>query len=265
MILAKTYFPAHMENRMKNEGDLESAREFFLKHRPTNLNFLLTERYGWMNPYLEGKEKLIEVGAGAGFSKEFITNKNLKITDFKKYPWIDQEVDALNPPFESNSLDAVIASHMIHHLAQPLVFFRQIQKVLKPGGYLLIHEVQTSFLMRILLRVMRHEGWSYDVDVFNEKTIANDPKDPWSANCAIPELLFTDSDRFEKALPGLKIVKNELCETFIFPLSGGVIAKAKTLPLPIPVLKLVNHFDRLLVALFPGVFALGRRIVIQKI
>ena len=78
---------------------------------------------------------------------------------------------------------------------------------------------------------MRHEGYSYNKDVFNEKNLANDPSDPWSANCAIPEMLFKDHVKFEKEVP-FKVIHNKLNEFLLLPLSGGVIAKSKTINLP---------------------------------
>jgi len=251
---------------MKNEGDVKTARERFLNERPTNLNFLLSSRYSWMNEFTNNKKKVIEIGSGAGFSKEFIRNKNLELTDYNSpYDWIDGNVDALNMPYKKNSLDVIISSHMIHHLATPVKFFEEVHRVLKPGGFLLIHDVNTSLLFRFLLRIMRHEGYSYDVDVFNKIIIANNPDDPWSANCAIPEMLFSTHDKFHQAIPNLKIIKNELCECFIFPLSGGVIAKTKTINLPEFVLNIVNFIDTILVKVFPSIFALARRVVIQKV
>jgi len=80
---------------------------------------------------------------------------------------------------------------------------------------------------------MRHEGWSNDVDVFDAKSITKNPKDPWSANCSIPELLFSSGDMFHSSFTMFKIVKNELCEFFIFLISGGVTAKTKTINLPV--------------------------------
>lgn len=264
MLLTKTYFPTHELNRMKNEGDLASAREYFFKNRPNNLVHLLSNRYSWMNQYLQGKSDIIEIGSGAGFAKEFIENSNFQLTDFVKHKWIDKKVDALNTPYEDNSLDAVISSHMIHHLAQPVVFFREMNRILKPGGYLIIQEINASYLMRVLLRMMRHEGWSFDADVFDENTISNDPNDPWSANCAIPRLLWDDQEKFEKNFPEFKVLKNELCECITFPISGGVIAKTKTIQLPRPVLKFIDLIDYILIKLFPRVFALGRSVVLEK-
>ena len=118
--------------------------------------------------------------------------------------------------------------------------------------------------MRFLLRLMRHEDWSYDVNVFNEHEIVNDKADLWSANCAAPELLFNDISAFEREFTSLKIERNELCECLIFPISGGVISKTKMPELPALVLKGILALDRLLVRVAPNLFALGRRVVIKK-
>ena len=117
---------------------------------------------------------------------------------------------------------------------------------------------------RTLLRLMRHEGWSYDVDVFDDNSVTNDPADPWSANCAIPQLLFSDPARFEREMPGLKILRKELTECLIFPLSGGVTAKIPMIQFPRWVLRALDRVDRALIRALPEVFALGIRVVIQR-
>jgi hypothetical protein len=154
---------------------------------------------------------------------------------------------------------------MIHHLANPKKFFNIVHSKLKVGGVLLIQDLNTSLVMRALLRLMRHEGWSYDIDVFDDSVVANDPRDPWSANCAIPELLFEDEQKFASSVPGFRFLRNSLNECMLFPLSGGVIAKSPTIQLPTSVLKVVNGLDRFLVRTGPGIFALGRSVVLEKI
>lgn len=42
-------------------------------------------------------------------------------------------------PLQSNSFDTVICSDVIEHLVQPLILFSEINRVLKPGGYLLLN------------------------------------------------------------------------------------------------------------------------------
>jgi hypothetical protein len=65
-----------------------------------------------------------------------------------------------------------------------------VGRKLKPGGRIIIQDIYTSTIMKVALRVMRHEGWSEEVNVFDRAAVCNDPDDPWSANCSIPKLLF---------------------------------------------------------------------------
>lgn len=167
--------------------------------------------------------------------------------------------------YEDNSVDVIIAAHNIHHFPSPYKFFDECKRVLKDDGFILIQEINTSLMMRFLLKVMRHEGWSYDVDVFNPDEIVTDKNDLWSANCAIPEMLFHNQSRFEQVFTSFKVKRNQLCECLIFPLSGGVIAKTKVPKLPIIFLNFVLLIDKILVSLLPNVFALGRSVVLQKV
>lgn len=256
------YIPAHKANRMGHEGDVELARENYIQNKPSNLDFLLYKRFDWMNSYLTENQRIIELGAGAGFSQFYLKQKII-LSDVIKRDYIDEKIDAMDIQLPDNSVDVFICSHMIHHVAKPTLFLKALEKKLIPGGLVLIQEINTSFIMRLILYIMKHEGYSYKKDVFDEDNVANDPSDPWSANCAIPELLFNNQTQFEKVVP-LKVVHNSLNEFLIFPLSGGVIAKAKTIDLPRTVLKLVDLFDQLMVKIFPGLFAFGRSVVLQK-
>jgi len=262
--LQSTYFPRHEENLMAHEGDVERARESFINHRKNNLNFLLENRYGWMNDYIDESDKVVELGCGAGFSKLFIDHHDLTLTDVVEYEWVDEIIDALDLPYEDASVDAFICSHMIHHVAKPKTFIKSLFRALKKGGRIIIHEVNISLFLQLALRLMRHEGWSFDIDPFDEDRIANNPDDPWSANCAIPYLLFKDSKTFERNFPGFEIILNQPEECFLLPLSGGVISKRPVIELPMPVLRFVKNIDDMLCRLSPDTFAVGRRVVIMK-
>ena len=257
------FYPKHEDNLMEEEGNVIKARKDFLSTRFNNLDFLLATRYKWMNKYLKEDMNIIEVGAGAGFSKLYI-NQEVILTDAAQNPWIDRYLDATNMELPDNSVDIIIASHAIHHFYNPAKFFFECLRVLKKGGYILISEINTSFFMRLLLKILRHEGYSYEIDIFNTESVVNDKTDLWSANCAVPEILFTQEKEFENFFEGLKIQLNEPCEFLIFPLSGGVISKTKVPRLPTFFLKLVHLLDRLLIKILPSIFALGRRTVIEK-
>ena len=263
LILHGPYSPRHEDNLMSSEGSVALARSSFLERRFKNLDVLLHSRYTWMNCYLVPGQTIIEIGAGAGFSPLYLIQKPI-LTDAADNTWIDRFIDATNMELASGSVDVLIASHNIHHFHSPYKFFKECERVLNEDGVLLVQELNTSLLMRILLRVMRHEGWSYDVDVFKEHVIVNEKHDLWSANCAVPEMLFTDVTHFELTFPGLKVEVNELCECILFPLSGGVISKTRMPELPCFLLKAVLLLDRLLVWAAPSLFALGRRVVVRK-
>ena len=81
--------------------------------------------------------------------------------------------------------------------------------------------------MRAILKFMKHEGYSYEPNVFSEEAVCNDPNDLWFANCAIPELLFTDRNTFNSHFSKLYIQRLSYSEFFPFSLSGGVISKIK--------------------------------------
>lgn len=262
MILHGPFLPAANENRMNSVGDTEQARERFLIKKFNNLDYLLKERYLWMNQFFNEGENVIEIGSGAGFSEFYLKQRPL-MTDVVKSDWIDKILDGTKMNLSEKSVDVIICSHAIHHFYSPYKFFRECERVLRPGGRVLIYEAHTSLLFRVLLKLMRHEGWSYDVDVFDPDAIINDPDDPWSANCAIAELFFDEPERFEKNF-SLKIDLDQKKEGFIFPLSGGVIAKTPVPELPTLILNLFFYLDSVLIALFPNVFALGRVIVLRK-
>lgn len=263
-ILGGTYFPSHDENRMASEGDTAAARQRFLGDRFRNLDALLSQRFSWMNDHINPGDKVVEFGCGAGFLPLYVTKGDLTLTDVVKNDWVDEIADAMDPPFKPQSIDVIVCSHMMHHMAKPVTFLKLVHPLLRPGGRIIIQEINTALFMRALLRLMRHEGWSYYVDVFNENEVTNDPADPWSANCAIPELLFGSSEEFEARVPGYEVVRNDLNECLLFPLSGGVIAKTPVPELPGFALKAVAAVDKALIALAPGLFAFGRSVVLKK-
>lgn len=270
----RVYYPKHEENRMKNEGDVLTARKSFIKmfteqNRTEHQNYVLYEllrsRFDWMNGYIyPDDENIIEVGCGAGLSKFFITNPRLVLTDVLDNSWVDRYEDAMNLSCADNSLDVVIASEMIHHLASPYAFFKQLEGKLKPGGRIIIQDMHNSLIMKLVLRIMRHEGWDDNVNVYDKTAVCNQSDDPWSANCSITMLLFDNKALFEKTFPDLEIIKDTKMECFMFLFSGGVIAKGPRLPLSKSLTKLLSVVDKCCIKMLPGIFACGRSIVIRK-
>jgi len=145
--MKNTYFPVHKQNRMKNEGDVEAARRYFMTGKNRILYRLIEQRFFWMNQFIKDTDQnVIELGCGAGLSKQFIRNDNLIMTDIAEHAWVDKYMDALNLDYPDGNLDVIICSHMIHHISKPAVFFEHVGKKLKPGGRIIIQDIYTGVL-----------------------------------------------------------------------------------------------------------------------
>lgn len=263
--MLKTYTASQSLNRMGHEGDVTNARKIYLDGSNRNLGRLLRNRFTWMNSFVSSDDEGLELGAGIGASRDFLNVKSFMLTDFLDSDWLDvKNVDALATEFDSERFDFIIASNMIHHLAFPKIFFDECHRILKPGGKLIIQEIQTSIVMRIVLRMMRHEGYDETINVFDESKPCNQPGNPWSANCSIPKLLFRSYEKFEEAQINWKIVHDRKVEFFQFLNSGGVVAETRYLPLNNFFLNIQDYIDKLLCALAPDLFALQRQTVLEK-
>tara|TARA_B100000614_G_scaffold77789_1_gene69510 strand:+ start:82 stop:840 length:759 start_codon:yes stop_codon:yes gene_type:complete len=251
---------------MKSIADTKIARELYYSSKSKNVKFLLNERFSWMNNFIQDKDTGIEVGSGAGFSKDFIKNKNFKLTDIGEDDHLDfKNIDAQSTGFESESFDYVIASNMIHHIPFPIKFFKEMNRIIKKGGKLIIFESYCSLVFQLATIIMKHEGFDFTLDVWDEKNPKSDEKNAWHGNIAVPHLIFDDKAKFEKNLGKyFKIEYEKLTECFIFLNSGGVTSKTKCIPLNNFFLNLLNKIDRMLVKLFPKIFCMGRRIVLKK-
>lgn len=255
------FFPT--KTFLKQTGNLSASRNYFFKKKPPNLNFLLKKRYEWMKEYCKNKEFIVEIGSGAGLIKEFIPNAKIECTDVEKHPWLDKQVDALDPPYPDKSIDVLIVNEVIHHLESPIKFFKQAYRILKKDGYLLINDVHTSLIMRFLLRSLSHEGYSYDINIFdeNEKTCIG--TDPWTANNAVTEILMKDKKLFQEKT-NFTVLQYHKVEFLIFLVSGGVVTKTPTIQLPEIILRIIHRIDQCLIRIFPNIFALSSKIVLKK-
>lgn len=264
-ILNKIEF-SETENRMKSIANTSTAIQIFNSSKSNNLKFLLKERFNWMNNFIKENEVGIEVGSGAGFAKYFINNKNFKLSDLSDDNHLDfKGVDAQSTQFENESFDYVIASNMIHHIPFPIKFFKEMNRILKKNGKLIIFESYCSIVFQLATIIMKHEGFDFTLDVWDETKPKSDEHNAWAGNIAVPHLIFDDKEKFNEKLGNLFSLEYEkLTECLIFLNSGGVTSKTLSIPLPTFLLKALKTIDNILVKLFPNIFCMGRRIVLVK-
>jgi SAM-dependent methyltransferase len=254
-------------NRMKKMGDVKNAIDQFKKNKNKNLYFLLKNRFSWMKAFIKDDDVGLEVGAGAGFSKEFIHNKNFKICDVEDHEHLDfKKVDAQNTKLPNNSFNFVIASNMIHHVSYPLKFLDEMHRILKTGGKLIIQEAYCSITFQLITILMKHEGFDFTKNIWSEEEPMSDEQDAWAGNIAVPHLVFDDKNKFNEKFSSKFSIKHEkIYECLIFLNSGGVSSKTFYVPLNNFFLNFVKLLDNFLIFLFPKIFGLGRQIVLEKI
>ena len=113
---------------------------------------------------------------------------------------------------------------------------------------------------------MKHEGFDFTLNVWDEENPKSDENDAWHGNIAVPHLIFDDKDGFKDHLGNLfKIEYDKFTECLIFLNSGGVTSKTKCIPLNGFFLNILDLIDRIIVKLLPSVFGMGRRIILRKI
>lgn len=264
MILGAAFAPVPSASRT-GEVDVLAARRAFEQRRSGNLGYLLRERYAWCNDFVGPADRGVELAAGIGAARDFIRCASLLLTDIDDAPWLDVAgVDATATPFDDGSFDFVLISNAIHHLAHPIRVFDEAARILVPGGLLLVRDVKCSLLQRFAARATRVEGYDFGVDVWDRDAVLSDPANPWSANNAVPDLLFDDLDRFAARVPMFVPVLQRYDECLVFVNSGGVTHKTPYVPLPTPALRVLGAIDRVLARRLPSVFALQRSVVLKR-
>ena len=254
------------ENSKLNKKSIASVIEEYKELKNKNLNFLVNERFSWMQQFINKTDVGLEVGAGAAFSKHLINAKTLYTSDYSNDNHLDfQNIDAEKTGFEDLKYDFVIASNMMHHVPHPIIFLEEMYRILKPGGRLIIFEPHVSMIYQLVTFFTKHEGFDFTVDVWNKKQSVKQNNNPWDSNQAVAYLLFKNHELFHKNINNkFKIIYDKFAEFMIFLNSSGIYSKSFHIPLNFTILKIINLIDKFLIRLFPNIFALGRKIVLVK-
>jgi len=199
-------------------------------------------------------EPIIELGSGGGFLKEIMPN--VKTSDILELPDNDLTFDALNMPFDDNSVGAFLMVDVFHHVPDSFKFLKEMQRTLKPGGKIVMNEPWNSGWGRVIYKNFHHETFNPSGDW----TIPS--SGPMSdANGALPWIVFKrDIKIFESQFPDLelKIVKPHTPLRYL--LSGGVSMKSLV---PHGSFGIVSRIEKLLNPLV-GWFSMFVTIIIEK-
>lgn len=159
---------------------------------------------------------VVEIGAGGGFYREL--RRGVRSLDLRRGADVDVVGSALQLPFRPSSASAVLLLNVLHHLPEPADFFRECERVLKPGGRVCLIEPYAGLLSRRLIRPLHHEPWD------EGGTWSLPPSGPMTgANMALPSIIFIrDRARYDAEFPRLPVDRLQLHTTMLYALSGGV-------------------------------------------
>ncbi len=178
----------------------------------------------WLAP---GDGPTVELGCGIGSFKEF--RPATIATDVSSSPWTDAVVDAERQPYDTASVANLVAVDVVHHLPRPARCLREVARVLRPGGRLVMVEPYCSPLSTRLYRAFHHELTDPAVDPFGDDGHSSDR--PFDSNQALPTLLFWRRlDEFERRFPELEVVARERFALLRYPLSGGLTKRPLIAP-----------------------------------
>jgi len=202
--------------------------------------------------------KIVELGSGIGNIKMEIPQA--VCTDLFKNPWIDQVENAYHLSFKNDTVSNLILFDVFHHLKHPGTAFQEFQRVLKPGGRIIIFDPSISLTGFTVYGLFHHEPiakfkriqWEAPVDF-----------DPWSsayyAAQGNAERVFFSKHYLNK-LSEWNIIYKKKYAAISYILSGGYSK---------PQLFKAKHYNRILKAErlldhFPELFSTRLLVVLQK-
>ena len=152
----------------------------------STLNFSVRYKPRWrFFDEIKNTGKILELGCGRG-----VNFHNLQLlSSTAEFYGIDimspQEIDPLiqyqkinldkdNLPFPDNTFDAIIFTHVIEHLRNPLTICSEIHRVLKPGGRIYIETPNWTTMFAPSFGMWREQGHPFNF--FDDPTHIK----PWS-------------------------------------------------------------------------------------
>jgi SAM-dependent methyltransferase len=159
---------------------------------------------------LIGVKRVLDIGCGYGSLTNYLYRLGFEVTGIDSdkemigkgkdiFPDLKDEnlqtMDAMNLSFQNNFFEAMILRDCLHHLYQEGnvdAIFSEIERVLQPGGLLVVFDPQPNFVVRLARSIAKHQDAQCTVKEATDLLVAKN----WKIN----NKFFTES--FALALSG---------------------------------------------------------------
>jgi SAM-dependent methyltransferase len=145
-----------MDNSIQDQGSIINRFKMFVFRniKPIESTFAYNRirRDKWMKnraSTIGADLQILDIGAGGCpykelfshcdyFTQDFVQLTSAQIQDKAGYGKIDYVSDILDIPVPDNSFDVIICTEVIEHVPDPISVIKEVSRILKPGGTLLI-------------------------------------------------------------------------------------------------------------------------------
>jgi len=212
-----SYQQRKFEKRKRDENPYESRRnilnDVYLNHVYTSLTGTLLEA---INSSYDDVRTIIELGSAGGISKTLYPT--LITSDIRECDGVDRSIDAMNLPFDDNSVDGIIAKDVLHHLPNPIKHLSEVIRVLRPGAMIAYSEPNWNLLSRLVYRFIHPEPFEPQ-----QETWSRESSEPMDANQALAMILFVrDVQILRERFPSIEVSLESSTYALTFLISGGV-------------------------------------------
>lgn len=230
-----------------------------LWHRKPLLRAVYTDLYRIMDQYrsrLEGKT--VELGSGMGSIRDVIPD--CVRTDLFPYPWLDQVENAYQLSFDDSSIANLLMVDVFHHLRYPGTALKEFQRVLLPGGRLVMMEPSISALGYLVYGLLHVEpvGWTSEIKWLAPKGWQSSDMDYYASQGNATRIFVRG--KFADRLNGWNVVTAKQMAALAYAASGGYsgpqLYPTAAYPLIKSLEKLLQHF--------PALFATRLMVVLEK-
>ena len=209
---------AHPLTRGLNIDDPQTTalRLQIIRSKPF-LRKLYEEWYRDIAAQFPSDAQILELGSGAGFLKEFIPQ--LITSELFSTPSVERVIDAQTIAMVDASLDGIVMTDVLHHIPDCSSFFCEADRVVRPGGRVVMIEPWNTTWSRWVYQQLHHEP--FEPDALEWRIPLSGPLS--GANGALPWIIFQrDRALFEARHPEWCIERISPIMPFTYLLSGGV-------------------------------------------
>ncbi len=183
------------------------------------LRAVYDDYYRRIGSWMQG-EPTVELGAGGANLKASIPQ--LIASDIVSAPWLDLTLDAQVLPFQDESVASFVGVDVLHHIEYPGEFLAEVERVLRPGGRVILVEPAITPVSWLVFKLTHPEPVKLRVDSLARGRPGAD-RHPMDSNQAIPTVAVgRDRGRLERQFPGLRVAHVQRLSLIAYPLSGGL-------------------------------------------